>query len=905
MLDTAINGDAEFKEAFIANERLQRIYTGKVACLLVAFLMPAGACLDYFVYQDKFDLFLTVRLIGSVLACGLLYLHTTQFGQKYYRLLGVPIALLPALGIAWMMADTEGGKSPYYAGLNLIVLAVSIVVRWNRTETVVAVGCIFLMYFATCFEGITDYKMFINNTYFLLLTGIIVIVGNHFFTQLRIQEFTLRYQLDKSKRELEEAHTKLVELDKLKSRFFANVSHEMRTPLTLLLAPLESLIRRVDGVFDNSARDLLDTMHNNSMRLLKLINDLLDLVRVESGRMDIKSDPMSIDDFFKGLSSAIRQVAAEKNIKMEAHVGEGLGSISTDRDKLEKILLNLLFNALKFTPSGGRIELRAEKKDEEILLSVSDTGIGIAEKSLPFVFDRFWQADNSSRRKYQGVGIGLALVKELSEMMGGGVSVISTEGKGTTFTVRLPYKKAEPTKRDDREIIPAAKTAGAADSGEWLANLYRRAEFFPAASSSKQPAKAVQQPAALTGRKPVALVADDEPDMQHFLRTELERDYDLIVATDGVQALEKTELFLPDVVLLDMMMPEMDGLDVCKALRAREATAGIPIILLTARADEETKFDALQMGANDFLAKPFSATELHARIKNLVESHDYQRKLSKQNQALTSAIEQIKETETQLVQSEKLASLGRMSAGIIHEINNPLNFATTGVFALRNKTKNFKPEERAEVEEILNDVDEGLKRVRNIVSDLRVFTHPESGPPETVDVAEAVNASLRFLSTEWKGKVRIENKIAPGQVAQASRNKMVHILVNLLQNSLDALNDKKFDKEEPTIWIEGRVADGTSFIAVRDNGTGIDEKNMNKIFDPFFTTKDVGEGMGLGLSICHRIARGYGGHINVRSEPGQFCEFIVDFPEKVRKRKPEEVAGVPPVPASEAGVAQN
>ncbi len=597
--------------------------------------------------------------------------------------------------------------------------------------------------------------MFVNNSYFLLLTGIIVIVGNHFFTQLRIQEFTLRYQLDKSKRELEEAHTKLVELDKLKSRFFANVSHEMRTPLTLLLAPLESLIRRVDGVFDNSARELLDTMHNNSMRLLKLINDLLDLVRVESGRMDIKSDPMSIDDFFKGLSSAIRQVAAEKNIKMEAHVGEGLGSILTDRDKLEKILLNLLFNALKFTPSGGRIELRAEKKGEEILLSVSDTGIGIAEKSLPFVFDRFWQADNSSRRKYQGVGIGLALVKELSEMMGGGVSVISTEGKGTTFTVRLPYKQAEPAQRDDREIIPAAaKTAGAADSGEWLANLYRRAEFFPAASSSKQPAKAAQQPAGPTGRKPVALVADDEPDMQHFLRTELERDYDLIVATDGVQALEKTELFLPDVVLLDMMMPEMDGLDVCKALRAREATAGIPIILLTARADEETKFDALQMGANDFLAKPFSATELHARIKNLVESHDYQRKLSKQNQALTMAIEQIKDTETQLVQSEKLASLGRMSAGIIHEINNPLNFATTGVFALRNKTKNFKAEERAEVEEILNDVDEGLKRVRNIVSDLRVFTHPESGPPETVDVAEAVNASLRFLSTEWKGKVR-------------------------------------------------------------------------------------------------------------------------------------------------------
>ncbi|HTV39619.1 MAG TPA: ATP-binding protein [Candidatus Sulfotelmatobacter sp.] len=894
--------DVNFADAFIAHERSQRIYTGKIGCLLVMVLVPFGACLDYIVYPDKFQSFLAMRLACSVLAAGLLYLHTTKLGQKYFRLLGVPIALLPALFITWMMADTQGETSPYYAGLNLIVLSASVVVRWNITESVVAVGCIFLMYFATCYRGPTDFKMFVNNSYFLLLTGIIVVVGNYFYTQLRIQEFSLRYQLDKSKRELEEAHTQLVELDKLKSRFFANVSHEMRTPLTLLIAPLESLIRRAEGAFDSNARELLETMHNNSMRLLKLINDLLDLVRLESGRMDIRSEPLRVQDFFKGLSSAIRQVAAEKNVQVQTYVDGALKTILTDRDKLEKILLNLLFNAIKFTPSGGRIDLKAENKDNQIILTVSDTGVGIAEKNLPFVFDRFWQADNSSRRKYQGVGIGLALVKELSEMMGGGVSVTSVEGKGTAFAVTLPYKEAPPESADDRQPVPAAPTAGDAGSGEWLASLYRRAEFF-AAPASRQPA-ASSAPVALSGRKPVALIADDEPDMQHFLRTELERDYDIIEAVDGVQALEKTELFLPDVVLLDMMMPEMDGLDVCKAMRAREATAGIPVILLTARADEETKFDALQMGANDFLAKPFSATELHARIKNLVDSHDYQRKLSKQNHALTSAIEQIKETETQLVQSEKLASLGRLSAGIIHEINNPLNFATTGIFALRNKAKNLPVAEKAQFEEILNDVDEGLRRVRNIVSDLRVFTHPESGPAESVDVAEAVNASLRFLSSEWKTKVRIENSIVPGQVAQATRNKMVHILVNLLQNSLDALSDKKFESGEPTIWIEGRVQEGKSIVVVRDNGTGIEQKNIAKIFDPFFTTKDVGEGMGLGLSICHRIARGYDGHINVRSEPGQFCEFTVDFPEKPCKAKAEDVADLPPIPVKEAKVAQ-
>jgi two-component system sensor histidine kinase PhcS len=279
--------------------------------------------------------------------------------------------------------------------------------------------------------------------------------------------------------------------------------------------------------------------------------------------------------------------------------------------------------------------------------------------------------------------------------------------------------------------------------------------------------------------------------------------------------------------------------------------------------------------------------------------------VDKSSKALAASLQQLKENEIQLVQSEKLASLGRMSAGIIHEINNPLNFATTGLFSLRKKSKHIVPEQQAEYDEVLGDVEKGLKRVQTIVSDLRVFTHPDSDLPESVDVAEAVSASLRFLTTEWKDKVHIETKIPPGQTAQTNRNKLVHIVVNFVQNSLDALRHKKFeDGEKPVIHIMGRLEDGKSIIVVRDNGTGIEQKNMAKIFDPFFTTKDVGEGMGLGLSICHRIVRGYGGHINVTSEPGRFCEFTLDFPEK-RVRKPENGAVVPPVTVARAAATSN
>ena len=336
---------------------------------------------------------------------------------------------------------------------------------------------------------------------------------------------------------------------------------------------------------------------------------------------------------------------------------------------------------------------------------------------------------------------------------------------------------------------------------------------------------------------------------------------------------------MPDLILLDLMMPHKDGLQVCRELRDYAPTARIPIILLTARADEEIKFDALQKGANDFLSKPFSSIELSARIKNLIESHHTQRKLTKQNEALNDAIEQIKETEMQLVQSEKLSSLGRMSAGIIHEINNPLNFAMTGLFALRNQAKKLPEGERAMQEVILTDIEDGLKRVRNIVSDLRQFTHPGAGTGEPVDAAEAVEAAVRFLGGEWKDTVTIRQKIAPDQQLWANHQKLIHVLVNLMQNAIDALREKQFPAgESPQIWIEGRRDADRSLIIVRDNGPGIDPKITDKIFDPFFTTKEVGKGMGLGLSICYRIVQSYGGKIFVKSEPGKFCEFTLDFP---------------------------
>jgi two-component system sensor histidine kinase PhcS len=279
-----------------------------------------------------------------------------------------------------------------------------------------------------------------------------------------------------------------------------------------------------------------------------------------------------------------------------------------------------------------------------------------------------------------------------------------------------------------------------------------------------------------------------------------------------------------------------------------------------------------------------AGTYYHSRVR--VREFVSRSELDKSRKALETSLQQLKENEMQLVQSEKLASLGRMSAGIIHEINNPLNFATTGIFTLRKKGKHLAPEQQADYAEVLTDVEDGLKRVQTIVSDLRQFTHPSTDLLDPVPVAEVLTPALRFLSNESRDTVKIEQKIADKQTIWANKNKLIQVLLNLLQNSIDALKTKQFaDGEKPTIWIEGRVENGQSILSVRDNGTGIDTKHLDKIFDPFFTTKDVGTGMGLGLSISYRIVQESGGKISVKTEPGKFCEFTLEFP--VRTSQPK------------------
>jgi len=911
--DDLLARDPGLRDAFAADEQVQRVRMGKVGALLIAVLMPAGVSLDFLVYgsDGKVGEFLILRLISSALALGLWAVLRVPRGERYARIIGPTLALIPSAFIAVMIAKTDGWDSPYYAGLNLVLLAVNVVVHWNLVESLVVSGLIVAFYVIACVVHGGAFRAGdgFNNLYFLTLTGIIVVTGNVFFNRLRRREFIAREELKLSEQrlaetnrslqssqhklessnlelklreqDLEQTNNRLRELDESKGRFFANISHELRTPLTLLIAPLETFRGSHASLAEPAVREHLDTMHSNGMRLLKLINDLLELVRLDSGTLKLQPAPVPAADFLRGLLRALRGVADEKGLRLQCQVADDVAHLLGDADKLEKVFLNLLFNAVKFTPAGGEVAIHAHREGALAVIAVRDTGMGINPQQLPFIFDRFWQADSSTQRKFQGAGIGLSLVKELVEAHGGSVGAESTLGRGTTMIVRLPLAtSADVAAVADAKAVAATDDDATSQPAEpkdaWLEGLYRRAEMFSGIAPLKDSLRP-WTPAAGNRRRPKLLLADDEPDMLRFLKSQLAEDYEVIEAVDGNQALSLATQMLPEIMVCDMMMPGRDGLSVCRELRKQAATRSQPFLMLTARADEETKLQALAAGASDFLPKPFSSQELRLRLKNLVDSHQLQKELSWQNRRLETALEQLKETETQLVQTEKLASLGRLCAGIIHEINNPLNYALGAMVLIRRAAPQLPADEQADFKESVADAEDGLKRVSNIVADLRSFTHSHGGPVEAISARETLNRLPRLFAAELNEQVKLSLDVPDGLSVRANANQLLQVLINLIQNSLDALKARPADAPPGEVRVRAGLAGAVPFISVRDNGPGIPADLLSRIFDPFFTTKAVGSGMGLGLSICYRIMEESGGRIRVNSRPGEFCEFVLEF----------------------------
>jgi signal transduction histidine kinase len=808
--------------------------------VLAAVLMPAGVALDLMTVPDKAGEFLLIRLAASVIALAMLATSFLPLLARHPVPLGAGAVVLCATGVEAMILRLDAGHTPYYAGLNLCSLAMAVLYTWRWQQFLYVSGLIVLIWlFPTLpqlLHGDIKLATFFNNLYFLSLTSVIVVAAGTIRYNAARREHEARSDLAKASAELSSTLKRLQELDRLKNEFFANVSHELRTPLTLILTPVEDLLSR--GLAAD-ARPALLVIRRNAHRLLRLIDDLLDLARLDVGGLRLHVAELDLNDVATRVVEVSRPAAEARGMTLELVVPPGELMIYGDPHRIEIVLTNLLGNALKFTPDGGRVALRVAKDESNVRIEVEDTGPGIPSDELDRIFDRFYQVEGSERRRQGGAGIGLSLARKLSELHGGHVAVASEVGSGSTFTVTLPLGREHfrdevlerrRVRTDEHPRRRASDRAGAPPPPEPSPDVPVESEVLPVRMDR--------------GRRPLVLVAEDEPDLREYIESSLSPYFDVETASDGAQALAAVKSRAPDLVLTDVMMPGTSGTDLCRAIKQDARLKRTPVIVLTALSATDNVLDAYSAGADDFVTKPFHSRVLLARI---------------------NAQLRLRSVGLQLADQARLATAGTLAGGVAHEVRNPLNAVLNAARSL--PTVRSRPELESK---LLGIIVEGSLRIDRIVGALEQHVRPaEDNAILQCDVQSGLRSSIELLEHKMSG-VSVHLNCESNRSVVASPRELNQVFLNLLDNAIRA--------GAKNIWVTTVDEAGTVRVAVSDDGPGVDKDVAELIFEPFFTTRPVGEGTGLGLYLARRMIQESGGSLTYSPREGGGAVFGIELP---------------------------
>jgi signal transduction histidine kinase/ligand-binding sensor domain-containing protein len=685
-----------------------------------------------------------------------------------------------------------------------------------------------------------------------------------------VHERTHDLRLEKEKTEqalavIEEQADRLREMDRIKTRFFNNISHEFRTPLTLTIGPLENAVTGAYGEVNETLRGQLDIMLRNARRLLRLINQLLDLAKLEAGRMVLRPRQSDLVPFVEGVVLSFTPFVEKKGIQLTFNADPAEQPLCFDAPHLEKVFFNLLSNAVKFTPDGGRIDVQVrdgqvETGDgvrEAVEVRIQDTGTGIPEAEQPYIFDRFHQVDGAMSQVQEGTGIGLALVKELVELHGGTIDVESEVGVGTTFTVTLLKGTAH--------FDPSQLVAVEVEAEELPA---RGPMVEMVVLDEDDPTPATPRPGIEALLKPRILVVDDNQDIRTYVAACLGNTYDTYTAKDGREGLEKAARLLPDLLITDVNMPEMNGIELCRALKQDTQLAAIPVLVLTSKASLEDKIETLEAGADDYLTKPFSARELLVRIQNLLNLRSQQRALQHLNAEL-------QQTNVALTEANELKlNLLHMAS---HDLKNPL-------FAVRELTRVLKEDIEAgsPLQELLNIIMQSSENMLQIILQLLDTAALESG--KIVLHLEPVELTALAQQVVYQNKKLAENKgqqlrfyAAPGtlHMAEVDEERILEAIDNLVSNAI------KYSPFDTLIDIRVEHTGAELVVSVTDHGPGLNEQDKAKLFGKFqkLSPKPTGgeSSTGLGLAIVKQIMEMHHGQVRVESVPGNGSTFSLVF----------------------------
>lgn len=677
-----------------------------------------------------------------------------------------------------------------------------------------------------------------------------------------------RLELETAHSELRGLYSRLKEFDELKTRFFANVSHELRTPLALIQGPVERLL---EGPLGTGQERELQVVARNARTLRSRVDDLLDVARLEAGKLEMHSAPVDLAGLVRVSADHFESLARERNIEYRLETPERLG-VLVDAEKVQRVLLNLLSNAFKYAPSSGivscRMEVRAQSGDVvHARITVGDSGPGIPAELREQVFERFAQGDRPSTSLFGGTGLGLAISREFVEAHGGSLSVERASEGGALLVVDLPGLVRAP----DSPSVPLAW----ADSGQDVPSLQ--------ASERHE----------VTGDVPDLVVAEDNADLREFLVRSLQGLYHVRAMADGNEALQAVLASPPDLILTDLMMPGLSGERLVQEVRRRPELDDVPILVLSAVADEASRIRLLREGVQDFLLKSFSVEELRARLHNhttLKRTGDVLRReltgtrssllemaseLAERKRAVESALERVQAAREVAERASRIK--GDFLRLVSHELRTPLHTMNLHVQLLRR----LNGQENGRRDQALDRLESAWRRLVELVDSLLEYTRIQNRAdvlePTPVELGEVLREVAAELAprAEAKGLELGVPEDTSSVVVETDRRLVRIVLRNLVENAV-----KYTDHGRVTLQVGRRGSD--VFATVRDTGIGVSPQDHVRIFEPFEQLEPVAhkttEGVGLGLAIVREISDVLGGRIELQSTPGQGSSFTLLLP---------------------------
>ncbi len=670
-------------------------------------------------------------------------------------------------------------------------------------------------------------------------------------------------QLKEANAELARLYEKTRELDRMKSEFFANVSHELRTPLALILGPTEKLLasRRLE----QDQRGDLEVVVRNAQLLLKHVNDLLDAAKLEAGGMKLAYAEVNLEEVVQLVAGHFDSLAQGRGTTFTVQA-EGVLRAQVDPDKLQRVLLNLLSNAFKFTPAEGtvRCTLRRDASGSRFIVEVADSGPGIAPEHREVVFERFRQIEGGPARRLGGTGLGLSIAREFVELQGGRLTLSEAPEGGALFTVEMPV--SAPEGHEVRALAP--ETVPAMDVLPPAVEELRAPDEAPGPTGEDD-----------TGR-PLVLVVEDNPEMNRFVCESLAGEYRVQMAFDGREGLGQARRLRPDLVLSDVMMPEMSGDQLVRALREDRDFDSTPVLLLTAKADDDLRIRLLREGANDYVMKPFSVDELRARVGNLVAVKKAQEKVRRLNLELHRNNARLQRFASRLAEAND--ELESFSYSVSHDLRAPLRRINGFSHALLEdhadvldaKGKEYLRRVCAATERMGELIDDLLKLSRVTRAELR------RGRVELSVLARGILEELRRVEPDRTVAVVVRE----GLVAQGDEQLLRIVLENLLGNAW------KYTAKAARARVEfgaSEVGLDTCYF-VRDNGVGFQMAYAERLFTPFQRLHPEGEfpGNGIGLATVRRIVQRHGGEVWADGVEGAGATFYFKLPELERGSEP-------------------